>query len=654
MPTSYDRLFSPVHIGGHRLENRVAMTAMGVNLGALGGGVNDDIIAFYEARARGGVGLIISGVCRVVDGTGASEHCQLAARDARDIQGLARLADTLHKYGTRFFLQLHHPGWNYGLTPEQPVAASAIEHPFGGRTPRALGVDEIHEIQAAFVNGARVAQAAGVDGVELHGAHGYLINGFLSPHLNHRDDDYGGSLDNRLRFVVEIVAGIRAATGRGIPLGVRISAEEFLGDEGNDLATSCVIAQKLEEVGVDFLDISCVGFSPGSPGLIGCIEPGTFPQGWKKYMAAEIKRHVKIPVIAVANVKEPDVAEAMIEEDCCDIVGIARGHLADPDWCRKAKTGRAETIRKCIGCLVCFDEIEHARRVRCSVNPVTGREREYRELRRDGAGRPVAVIGGGPAGIVAALVLQARGFHPVLFNPTERLGGTLNVADKGLDKEKISRLVDGLTEEITASGVETRLGGEITAADVEALSPCGVFIACGAQPVVPPVPGIEGRNVVTAEDVLMQRASVDGSCVVAGSGMTGLETAELLLKAGHQVTVVDMLPQIGQGAEVIVIIDTLQRMAPYDPTYLPGHRLVRITPDGVDLEELASGQPVSVAADTVVLALGVRPRPEVEVFKAAFPDAHVIGDAGHGGRIVDATADAYGKAFVFEPERSAV
>ena len=357
----FPKLFSPVRIGGLEIKNRVAMTAMGVNLAAAGGGVNDDIIAFYEARARGGVGLIVSGLCRVMDGAGASEPCQLAARNLADVQGLARLMDTVHKYGARMFIQLQHPGrqGSVRVGGEQPVSASAVVNPITGEVPRALTVAEIGKIQEAFVKGAYLAQMAGADGVELHGAHGYLINSFLSPYLNRRDDNYGGNFENRLRFLMEILAGIRSACGKGFPLGVRLSAEEFLGDRGNDLAASCRIAVELEKAGVDFLDISST--IPDSPKFTACIEPGTIEQGWKKYMAAEIKKHVRIPIIAVANIKEPAVAEAILAEGCCDLVGVARGHLADPEWCKKAKAGKTETISKCIGCLVCFDEIVHER-----------------------------------------------------------------------------------------------------------------------------------------------------------------------------------------------------------------------------------------------------------------------------------------------------
>ncbi len=647
----YDNLFSPVQIGRLEIKNRVAMTAMGLNLAAAGGGVNDDAIAFYEARAKGGVGLIISGLCRVLDGAGVGEPNQLAARHTGDLQGLERLMDAVHKYGTQIFIQLHHPGREGQLMfGEQPVAASAIPHPLSGQSPRALTLPGIGKIQTAFVTGARIAQMAGADGVELHGAHGYLINSFLSPYLNRREDNYGGSLENRLRFLVEILAGIRAACGQNFPLGVRISAEEFLGDQGNDLAASCRIAAELEKAGVDFLDISCT--IPESPpkAALTCIEPGTYEQGWKRYMAAEIKRHVKIPLIAVANIKEPQVAEEILREGCCDLVGVARGHLADPAWCNKAKAGRGEMIRKCIGCLVCFNEICHHRHIKCSVNPTTGREREFARPERNGAGRTIAVIGGGPAGLTAAMVLKDRGFHPVLFDAARRLGGTLNLADKGIGKDKITRYIDSMIAQAQESGIDLRPGEEATVAKVQALSPSGVFVACGARPFIPPVPGIDGGNVILAEEVLLHPEEAKGDCVIIGSGMTGLETAEVVLKSGHRTTIADLLPEIGAGADMMTILDAKQRMAPYDPTYLPGHKLLRVTQEGVEFECLATGLPVRVTADTVILALGVRPQTElVTNFKAAFPEAHVLGDAARGGRVVDATQDAYGQAFVYEP-----
>ena len=646
----YEKLFSKGRIGLVEIKNRVVMSPMGTGIAAPGGGTNDDIIAYYEARAKGGVGLIESELCRVLDGAGAAEPCQLAARNLNDVAGLARLVDTVHKYGTKMFFQLHHPGGqgSSAIGGEPIVAASAVKAPTALETPKALEIHEIAKIESAFINGAMLTQLAGADGILLHGAHGYLINSFLSPYLNKRTDEYGGNLENRMRFLLEIIRGIRERCGGRFPLGVRLSVEEFLGKDGNDLEESCKICETLEKAGVDFLDVSCGGV-PGSSDPCATIEPGTYEQCWKSYMAAEVKKHVNIPVIAVCNIKEPEVAEKLLMDSCCDFVGVARGHLADPEWCNKARSGKAETIRKCIGCLCCFQEIVNFRHVKCAVNPKLGREREFENPKHNGQGRTVAIIGGGPAGIEAALLLDRRGFHVVLFDPSERLGGTLNIADKGEGKEKITRLVDGMIAQVCESDIELRIGEEATVEKVKALSPCGVFIACGAMPMLPPIPGISGKNVVTAEDVLTGRAQLQGDCIILGSGMTGLETAEVVAKAGHRTTIVDMLPEIGQGISILVIFDIKRRLAEYNPVYLLGHRVSEITEGGVALERVDDGKRVFINAETIILALGVRPRQDiVNAFKADFPEAHILGDANRGGRILEATQDAYGQAFVFE------
>jgi len=256
--------------------------------------------------------------------------------------------------------------------------------------------------------------------------------------------------------------------------------------------------------------VSCT--IPGSPEVCACIEPGTYEQGWKRYMAAEIKKHVNIPIIAVCNIKEPDVAEEILVEGCCDFIGVARGHLADPEWCNKAHAGKAQTIRKCIGCLSCFQEIESQRHVKCAVNPKLGREREFENPKHNGQG-----------------------------------------------------LVDGLIARVSASDIELRMGEEATIDKVKALSPCGIFVACGAMTSMPPIPGIDGKNVVTAEDVLIGKAQLKGDCIILGSGMTGLETAEVVLKAGHRTTIVDMLHEIGQGVPIMVLIDIKRRLSEYGP-----------------------------------------------------------------------------------------
>lgn len=333
-----------------------------------------------------------------------------------------------------------------------------------------------------------------------------------------------------------------------------------------------------------------------------------------------------------------------------DFAGVARGQLADPSWCSKAFSGRAEEIRKCIGCLACFAEIASARRIKCGVNPVTGREREYANPVRNGAGRTVVVVGGGPAGVQAALVLKERGFAPVLFDESMRLGGTLNTADKGYGKEKITRYCDSLIAELDAAGVDTRLGQPATIEAVRALSPCGVFLAIGAEPLVPPIPGVDGKNVVTAESVLLGNSAPTGRVAVIGSGMTGLETAEMLAEKCEKLTLVEMLDHVGPGMYPSVVGDVMSRILPHAPDVLTGHRLTRVTETGVELLRLADNALVSVSVDTVVLAMGVRPRKNMtDMFRVAFPKAIVIGDARKGGRILEAVQDAQGRAFTFEP-----
>ncbi|WP_028322728.1 FAD-dependent oxidoreductase [Desulfatiglans anilini] len=644
----YELLNSPVAIGRLTLKNRVAMTAMGTNLGAPGGGVTGDIIAFYEERARGGIGLIITEITRVMDGHGAGMPNQLALRTFSDAVGMERLANTIHKYDAKIFVQLQHPGReaHQAMLGEPCVGPSEVMCRVTREMPRALTTRECEEIVERFVSGAMLAQMAGIDGIELHCAHGYLLGEFLSPHTNKRTDKYGGSFENRMRIVVEIMAGIRSRCGPFFPLCVRISAEEFL-DDGVALPDGVEIARALERAGADCIDVSCGIYESPVPA---CVEPGTYEQGWKKYMPAEIKKHVKIPVIGVCNIKEPHVAEALLREGAVDIAGVARGHLADPEWCGKAFSGRADEIRKCIGCLACFGELDRLHHIKCAVNPRTGREREYEHPKMNGNGRTIALVGGGPAGIEAGLLLDRRGFRVVLFDRGERLGGTLNVADKGEGKEKITRLVDSLIALVEQSHIEVRLNTEADVDKVKALNPYGVFVACGASPIIPHIPGIiEGNHVVTAEDVLLGRAIAKGDCVVIGSGMTGLETAEVLISAGHQVTIVEMLDSIGPGVYPSILMDVMGRIIKGGAVLLPGHKLLRVNPDGVLLEKTADGSHLDVKGETIVLAMGVRPRKDVvDAFCRGFENVRVIGDAERGARILEATAAGYGKAFVFE------
>jgi len=639
----FDLMQSPFSIGRLELKNRVVMPAMGVNLSTQGGGVSDDIIAFYEARARGGVGLIISEVTRVVDGAGASEPCQIAARGIKDVPDLQRLIETIHKYDTKIFIQLQHPGMMAApvMTGEKSVAPSVL--PGLEEVVRELGTEECEELIQCFITGAITAQMAGADGIELHAAHGYLINEFLSPATNFRKDKYGGSFEGRMSFAAEILNGIKSKCGPHFPVSVRINAEEDIPGipGGIDLDEAKKIAFALEEAGADMINVSCMS--------IGCIEPGTYEQAWKKYMAAAVKESVKIPVMAVCNIKEPETGEQLLTEGLCDLIGVGRAQLADPEWCNKALKGNTEDIRICLGCLSCFSEICKVKRVKCAVNPHTGHELEYAVPNRNGKGETVAVIGGGPAGIEAATVLKDRGFAPVIFEEKERLGGSLNVADKGYGKTLITKYVDSLIRRVEQEGIEVRLGEKATAESLSALKPAGIIISCGASPLKPPIKGIDGENVCTAEDVLIGKVKPTGKIAIIGTGMTGLETAEMIAAESEELILVEMLDSLGPGMYESLVADVMSRITPHEPKVLTGHRLERIDAGKIVLTRLEDGETIEQQVDRVVLAMGVRPRKDiVEEFKNAFDNVLAVGDARSGGRILEATQDAHAKAFVFE------
>ncbi len=642
----YEKLFERGKIGTVNLKNRVVMTAMGVNLAGSMGEANDVITRYYEERAKGGVGLIITEIARIDDEYGVGTPNQLSVTEGRHIPHLERMIETIQKYGTKVFIQLHHPGRETKsslIGGKQIVAPSAIMCQVTQEMPRALTTEECEGLVKKFIKGAVISKTAGADGVELHVAHGYLLNQFVSPYSNKRTDKYGGSFQNRLRIVSEIITGIKYMCGADFPVSVRISADEFV-EGGLKLPESIKIARTLESYGIDALNVSSGTYESATT----IIEPGSYPQGWKKHLAEEIRKNVKIPVIAVNNIKDPETAEQLLESGVCDFVGVARGLLADPHWVNKTKDGKSDQIRKCIGCLNCFAELNQGRHIKCTVNGALGREIEFSDLEKNGEGKTIAVIGGGPAGMQAALVLDQKGYKTVLFDDREKLGGTLNVADKAPIKDKVLAMNNGLIREIEESGVDVKMNTKATVEMVKELNPAGVFVAVGASPTVPPIPGIEGKNVLKAEDVLTGKVTAKGKVAVIGSGLTGLETAELLADKGHSIVLIEMQKNIGPGVNRTILVDLMMRFKKHDPLIMPNHRLMSITDTNIVLMNQMTSQPLLVEADTVVLALGVTPRRAlVSEFMEAFDNVRVIGDAEKAGRIQEAIKEGYSQAFAF-------
>ena len=695
----YPNLFAGGRIGELAIRNRIVLAPMGTGLANYDGTASEQQIAYYEERAKNGVGLVITELTRVNFKTGAAIPRHLSLTSDRHVAPFAALVDRVHEHGAKIFSQLHHPGGQNlsamivagpaieymgraipgfyralpsvfkaaGKAPRFPqVSEWMIEHQ---RWPAVVGPSdvpsllfdqkvrplrrsEIRSIIDDFVKSAKRAQLAGADGVELHATHGYLIQQFLSAHTNLRTDEYGGSLDNRMRFLLDIIAGIRHECGPGFPVAVRLTVDEFFREvgmpgEGIELEEGVEMARRLERAGVDAIDVSSAAYENSNYWL----EPMSFEQGWRKHLAAAVKQVVSIPVIAVNGVRTPEQGEALLAEGTQDFVSLGRALLADPEWVTKAAEGRETEIRRCISCLWCIEALEaNAQKgepVECAVNPRTGRETGRVAPRDDGAGRTVVVVGAGPAGLSAAEILGRRGFRAILLERDSRSGGQLRLASVPPGKDKIDWCVEDLEAAALREGAEIRYGCEATPALIESLDPCTVIVATGGLPVVPRVPGVELENICTVNDVLGGAVRVEGERVaVIGAGMTGLETAEKLAADGNRVIVVEMADKLGPGVYFQNLEDVLSRLAQHDPEYMTSHRLVRIERGTITLEDIKTRARLERMVDRVVLAVGVRRDDRLASELKSYPrPVKIVGDARRPGRIAGAVRDGFDAAW---------
>lgn len=644
----YEKLFTKGRIGTLEIKNRIVMPAMGTNLASYTGEASDEIIRYYEERAKGGCGLIVTEITRIDNETGVGMPNQLCAMDLKQIPRLEILARTMHKYNTKIFLQLHHPGrQNHAMMIDgrQIAAPSAIMSSAIGEMPREMTTEEIEGLVVKFVKGAVFAKMAGIDGVEIHGAHGYLVGQFMSPKTNHREDKYGGSFEKRMRFITEIIMGIRAKCGSDFPISVRIDGDEFV-EGGISLEEAVKEAVYLEKLGVDAINVSAGTYES----VTTIIEPISYPQGWKRHLAKAIKKAVNIPVIACDVIRKPDMAETILKEDNLDFVALGRAQLADPQWGKKAKEGREDDIRPCISCLNCIESIMKCENIKCAVNPRTGKELEYPDFNKNGQGRKVVIIGGGPAGMEAARVLALKEFAPIIFEEKEYLGGNVYLATKPPLKDKLNWFLEYERKAIEKLNVEVRLNERATLDKINEIKPYAVFVSTGSNPIIPPLPGIKQSFVYTSTDVLEGKVSLENkSVVVAGSGMTGLEISELLASKGNKVTVIEMADKIGPTAYLPNVVDISMRLAKGGVSLLPCSKLTNIKQGEIDIENTKSKNVTTLKADAVVLSLGVKSNNElVKTIEGNYEIVEVLGDAGKTGRVVDAMLNGFEKAYVLE------
>ena len=678
---SYDMLFSPMKIGNVEIKNRIVMAPMCMGFGQYNGCATETMMDYYEERAKGGVGLIFTEITRINDITGASSFGQLGMSHDYQIPALREMADRIHKHNCKIMVELHHPGrQNLGLMigtvpicnigsklmgnlytkiltqaviPQgkklqdkhivpRTVAPSKCERSkMSDSVNRELSVNEIKRIICQFIEGAVRVKKAGCDGVELHAAHGYLIQQFLSPNTNKRTDQYGGSLENRMRFLLEIIDGIRSNCGKDFPIVVRLTVDEMYSEigqngKGYNLEEGIKMAKILSDKGIDAIDVSSAAYDTFNYWL----EPTTFTPGWRKYLASEVKKVVDIPVIAANLIRSPKQAEMQLEEGTQDFISLGRPLIADPHWPNKVKSGNENLIKRCVCCLYCFESMMKGAykytHGNCSVNPFVGRENV--SLKQNGNGRKVLIIGAGCAGLTAAELLSKRGFDVTVLEKESKQGGQLNLASKPPHKEKINWVCEDLLSNAINSGAKVLFDIKADKDIIASYSPEIVITATGGNAIHPK--SFNGDNVVTVTQILNGDIDISNKKVaVIGSGMTGLETSELLVSKGNKVTVVEMADKIAPGAWFQQLDDALPVLEKAGTEFLTSHKLLSVSSSGIELENLKENK----AVDLVVLSLGVRSDNSLynDIKSSDSYKVYNIGDSNKIGRIANATESAY-------------
>jgi 2,4-dienoyl-CoA reductase-like NADH-dependent reductase (Old Yellow Enzyme family)/thioredoxin reductase len=639
--TRYSKLFQPGFIGSLRVRNRLIMAPMGTRLASEIGAVTERQIRYYRERAAGGVGTVIV-ECTAVDyPLGAGSPNNLAIHHNSHIGGHNELVEAIRSCGPKVFLQLYHVGRNArpaNLQGLQPVAPSAVPCKFIGATPRALSKAEVGHVVEQFVEAALRARTAGYDGVELHGAHGYLIGAFMSRSSNLRRDGYGGDLPRRMKFPADIVRGIRETLGSAYPIMFRLSGAEFV-KGGMDIEECKTAAMILEKAGVSAFDVSAGTYDS----MPSAIEPMSYREGWKIPLAEAIKSAVNVPVMGVGVIRKPLFAEKVLEEKRVDFIGLGRALLADPQWPRKALEGREEEIVPCISCNECIGgRIFKDLHIRCAVNPLTGREWLDKPTENAVRRKKIFVVGGGPAGIFAALTARRRGHRVTLFEKAERLGGQLRLAEAPPGKEKVGWLREYLDREIRRAGVKVNLGRSVTAQSLVRGKPDAVILATGAVPAPPPFHVERRSRVLTAWEVLDGRKKLkDELLVVLGGGTVGCETALYLAPSNRRVTILEMRDAVGLDMEPISRMDLLTRLNGAHVEVLTGRKVARIERGRVIYSEEERKED-SIEVTAVVLAVGASPEGNLQ--QELEGKVHIVksvGDCVKPRKIMDAVYEGF-------------
>ena len=638
----FPNIFREGRIGKVKIRNRIVMSPMMTHFGGIMGEVTQQTIDHYVARAKGGVGLIITGGTEFypfptsrLDTYGGG----LSVAEDKYKKGLSELTEAVHAWGAKIFLQISHSGRTQSaasLKGYQPVSSSPVPATRPGAgfpTPRALTRGEIYEFIERWAQGAWRAKQAGFDGVSLHMAHGTLMTSFISPLLNQRGDEFGGSLENRMRYPMGVVSRIKEVCGSDFPVDVRFSADEFK-EGGVTTKDSPLIAQMFVKAGVDSINVSSAFYD----NLHKSNDIMRNQEGWKRYIWQAVKRGLNVPTIACGGLRHPDFCEKVLAEGDADFVGLGRSFLADPEWPMKAAEGRLEDIRHCISCMVCLQHVFVTGANRCAINPDWGRGQDFTEIKPATMAKKVMVIGAGPGGMETAKIAALRGHDVTLYDKEKQMGGQLVFAAKPPGKDKLLWIRDYEETQLKKLKVKVELDIEVTPEFVTSEKPDVVIIATGAEPAIPDIPGVKNKNAVRAIDVLGGKVELKNqSVVIAGGGMIGTEVGEYLLDRGNKVTLVEMLPTIAADMEPLNRMGLMEALEGRDITMMTNKEVKEINEKSVIVTDKRTGEEQSIEGDTVVVALGSKSVSSLaEELAGKVPELYTVGDCNEPRRLEQA------------------
>ena len=653
-----DSLFTPIAIGGLSIKNRILMPAMHMNM-CRNFAVSDRLIRFYRERAEGGAGAIVVGYATVDEYSGGPGN--IGCHHDDHIPGLTRLASAIKEGGARAGIQLNHAGRynpSFFLGGRAAVAPSAVPSRLTRETPRELSLDEIAATIRRFADAAGRAREAGYDLVELLAGTGYLISSFLSPLTNKREDCYGGSLENRMRFGLEVLAAIKARLGGKVPVIVRVNGNDFM-EGGIGRPEQQAFAAALAAAGADAVSINVGWHEAQVPQIVAKVPRGVFA-----YMAREIKKQVAVPIIAGHRINDPQTARRLLNEGFCDLVAVGRALIADPRFPEKAAAGHDDRIVHCVACAQgCFDHIFKNKAVECLCNPRAGHEDE--EMDPVAVPKQVMVVGGGAAGMFAAIAAAEKGHRVTLHEAGLRLGGQLRLAGRPPGREEFLILADDLERQLAAAGVEVRMHSSVDRRLLDRQRPDVLILATGGEPIVPPIPGVDLPHVVQAWDILAGAQPAGRTVAVLGGGAVGVETALLLAEEGtlsgdelkfllvhgaekpeellrlatahdREIHLLEMTGAIGANFGKTTRWGMLQDVERYGIKPVVGAKVLAITPTGLQFEQ--GERIVELAVETVVLAVGTRARNSLQqVAEELGLRCLAVGDAVTPGTVFEAS-----------------